>query len=509
MAYWKKIKNTNAVPVLKDELVFDQTPTVNSTNPVTSDGVARAIAGASGEVPVVTENDNGKVLKAIYDAGGPAVEWAEQTIPTVDQNYSASSVNAQSGVAVAQAIAAIPSATYTAGDGIDIDAQNAVSVKAGNGLSIGNATSSETVSLTTSAYYYSPTTSSYYVGDICPLTNSLLGSINDSGLALKLSLSGNYIGYIPNVSVYACLYNYASEASTGVTIDKRLVLGSPIPLNDGYLSAGTEVTFDGGSVNAELSNTTMSDLIADMSSHTYHIGFWVTSDYWGSFVNNFPLGSQPSGPTTTATYTGTVTIHDALNVSNPVPTPASDAAGKVLTVTDTSGHYGWQPVPQELPPVATNAGKVLTVNSGATGVEWATPSGVTKQEISLTGATTSQDATNTTFTFNLASANQFYALGKLVSVSYKARYYPNVDVSGVKIKISYGTHVSEIITLDAIITGGANIYSASVFVGNEAEISYASDPTLGYKFNKVEIVVPVLDWTSSTEADSLKIQILG
>ena len=59
-----------------DELLLDDTPKVNSFNFVTSDGVARAISGASGEVPVVTEGDNGKVLTAVYDAGGPAVEWA-------------------------------------------------------------------------------------------------------------------------------------------------------------------------------------------------------------------------------------------------------------------------------------------------------------------------------------------------------------------------------------------------------------------------------------------------
>ncbi len=64
-------------PVLTDKLVLDAVPTVNSLNGVTSDGVARAIAGASGEVPQVTESDNGKVLTAIYDEGGPAVEWAE------------------------------------------------------------------------------------------------------------------------------------------------------------------------------------------------------------------------------------------------------------------------------------------------------------------------------------------------------------------------------------------------------------------------------------------------
>lgn len=64
-------------PITTETLVLDAVPTVNSFNSVTSDAVARAVAGASGEVPQVTENDNGKVLQAVYDAGGPAVEWAE------------------------------------------------------------------------------------------------------------------------------------------------------------------------------------------------------------------------------------------------------------------------------------------------------------------------------------------------------------------------------------------------------------------------------------------------
>lgn len=96
-------------PSFPDELLLDDTPKVNSFNGVTSDGVARAIAGASGEVPQVTESDNGKVLTAIYDEGGAAVEWAESQGGDVDQTYDATSTNAQSGVAVAQALAAIPS----------------------------------------------------------------------------------------------------------------------------------------------------------------------------------------------------------------------------------------------------------------------------------------------------------------------------------------------------------------------------------------------------------------
>lgn len=76
----KKVINSQSQtfqPILTDTLVLDAVPTVNSFNGVTSDAVARAVAGASGEVPQVTENDNGKILTAIYDAGGPAVEWAE------------------------------------------------------------------------------------------------------------------------------------------------------------------------------------------------------------------------------------------------------------------------------------------------------------------------------------------------------------------------------------------------------------------------------------------------
>lgn len=101
----KKVINSSTQqfePVLVDKLVLDAVPTVNSFNSVTSDAVARAVAGASGEVPQVTESDNGKVLKAVYDEGGAAVEWGSE--PTVDQTYDASSENAQSGTAVAEAV---------------------------------------------------------------------------------------------------------------------------------------------------------------------------------------------------------------------------------------------------------------------------------------------------------------------------------------------------------------------------------------------------------------------
>lgn len=115
------------------------------------------------EVPSPTSSDAGKVLTASWNSDQAAGSWSWQTAstPTVDQTYNSSSTDAQSGVAVAGALATInqvPSSTsadedkvltvnssgnpvwatpqggggggpYTAGDGIDIDAQDVISVK--------------------------------------------------------------------------------------------------------------------------------------------------------------------------------------------------------------------------------------------------------------------------------------------------------------------------------------------------------------------------------------------
>ena len=74
--------------ITTSEVVYDATPQLGSFNPVTSDGVARAISGASGEVPVINPGDDGKVLTAVDGAAA----WAE----------------AQGG------------SSYTAGDGISL-----------------------------------------------------------------------------------------------------------------------------------------------------------------------------------------------------------------------------------------------------------------------------------------------------------------------------------------------------------------------------------------------------
>ena len=59
----------------------------DSLNPVTAAAVATAVAGASGEVPVIGDGDNGKVLKAVVDGSSKSVEWGVDN----DTTYTAGS----------------------------------------------------------------------------------------------------------------------------------------------------------------------------------------------------------------------------------------------------------------------------------------------------------------------------------------------------------------------------------------------------------------------------------
>ena len=65
---------------------------------------------------------------------------------------------------------------------------------------------------------------------------------------------------------------------------------------------------------------------------------------------------------------------DIEDLQDVVPTPEAADSGKVLTA-GADGTATWADVPEELPASLGTAGQVLTVNAGATGVEWATPSG--------------------------------------------------------------------------------------------------------------------------------------
>ena len=86
-------------------------------NNIASTYATQASVSAIRQVPAAAAADENKVL-TVDSSGSPA--WVQPSSGTVDQTYNAASTNAQSGTAVAQAISSIPSASYTAGDGIDI-----------------------------------------------------------------------------------------------------------------------------------------------------------------------------------------------------------------------------------------------------------------------------------------------------------------------------------------------------------------------------------------------------
>jgi len=111
----KKIKLLSSIPTV------DQTYNASSTNAQSGVAVAGAIAAISvDEVPAVTSSDDAKVLTATYSGGVGSYAWAAAQGGTVDQTYNASSTNAQSGTAVAGALAAVPTKPIVAGSNITI-----------------------------------------------------------------------------------------------------------------------------------------------------------------------------------------------------------------------------------------------------------------------------------------------------------------------------------------------------------------------------------------------------
>lgn len=76
VASLKTEKSSGAV-IIENEIDPD------SLNPVTGAAVAKAVASASGEVPVIGNSDNGKVLTAVVDGSDKHVEWGDGPVNDV------------------------------------------------------------------------------------------------------------------------------------------------------------------------------------------------------------------------------------------------------------------------------------------------------------------------------------------------------------------------------------------------------------------------------------------
>lgn len=302
-------------PVLTDKLVLDAVPTVNSLNSVTSDAVARAIAGASGEVPQVTENDNGKVLTAIYDAGGPAVEWAEPqgggSVTTVDKAFTVG-VNGT-------------------GLPITVDCANA---------------SETTTSVPVTEDSQPVTSPSDYVRVYFPLSglSSCDLGANTATLTVPNSVSYADLTQFGTASMNAFYYN--STAADPTRAPMLTMTTSPWNSTTKTLTAGTYTLSGSNPVPTQFAD-----------------GILLSLQGGGEDFPTFVASLSEEMATWTLTYAGNTVVTGYTIKPTVIATPGSDATGKVLTVTDTQGNYGWQPVPTELPTAGVGkAGKVLTVS---------------------------------------------------------------------------------------------------------------------------------------------------
>ena len=394
MAFWKKLNNTDAVPVLKDEMVLDTTPTVNSTTPVTSDGLARAIAGASGEVPVVTENDNGKVLSAIYDEHGPAVEWADapSELPSVTGNAGkVLSVNSgATGVEWADAPSGVPE--YSAADNgkvlgvvttgveetpeldwVEVQSGGGTNVIAGDGLtgsSVEAGTASYTgtidgdsVTVNFGAAFYPAVANQTTIPVSVILNNTMIAGRNTwAGESVYITATHNGV-MIKSPAIGVLVEEYVASIGGTVSVlyyDDVATTSFDFKTWDGYSS-----TFVGGN-----SGSTVFRFV----SGSYNSSLWL-------------YRVDESDP---KTYAITATVEESatsLAVTRPLP-DYSSAGGKVLKVSSygDSLTYDGYPVP-----AATDAdnGKFLMVNSGSyNSFVWGTPQVSSNVTAPISGAGT-------------------------------------------------------------------------------------------------------------------------
>ena len=204
-------------------------------------------------------------LATVATSGSYADLSGKPTIPSVDQTYNASSTNAQSGTAVAQAIASIPSSSYTAGDGIEID-NGEISVDHDNTLSVtrsyGAASTLEPLSSTTSVVQ----TSSDFKGWVAN---------GSAGEYLRVSIPANafnsyttdtgtaYLGISDDTSVaFYPIQLSATDIGNDVLLYDAQTIELPLPVGS---STGW-----GGSVNLTATNLRL--IIAKVDSGSF-VGF--------------------------------------------------------------------------------------------------------------------------------------------------------------------------------------------------------------------------------------------
>ena len=96
-----------------------------------------------------------------------------------------------------------------------------------------------------------------------------------------------------------------------------------------------------------------------------------TKTYQPSYTDELLVDDKPNVGSYNLITSDAVARAISVDPGNVPPVESTDN-GKVLTASysEGTGSFEWATAPNELPSIGSNAGKVLAVNSGATGVEW-------------------------------------------------------------------------------------------------------------------------------------------
>ena len=429
-------------PVLTDMLVLDAVPTVNSLNGVTSDAVARAIAGASGEVPQVTENDNGKVLGAIYDEGGAAVEWVEPPVALPDMTGNDGKILGavdNSGTMEAQWISKpVSNVTTTMGSftvgvngsgaPVTVDCFNGTrqTQNTGSNYSAGGSTISgtwyaalkfdlgENVTVDGNAWgnplFVVPTTVSVTLPTGSSLIDSnsglLFAQIYESGGQTFISNRGTPYSWASTNPITVTTVGDVSTVTLTAGSYEFVKAWNPNPSYDTLLFflafTGTLTSEAQTELENALSGCTVKNNTQFGSGFTkitgYSIKPAVIPDINSYQANKFlKVGSN-----------GSYLQWSTLSVDE-VPTVGSTDDGKVLTASYSGGvgSYSWETAQgggSSLPSITGNEYKVLSVNSNASATEWTLP-------LRKAGFTVNFDSTKKIYTVSVPNSGyQLYGV---------------------------------------------------------------------------------------------------
>lgn len=294
-------------------------------------------------VPSASSGDSGKVL-TVDSNGDPS--WQTPASVTVDQTYNASSTNAQSGTAVAQAIAAIPSSSYTAGDGIDITSGE-ISVDIANTLDF-------VPKMTPTTYSVTPTSFIEYL----PLPQELRSIVASSTTELTI--------HFPQNSFYNTV-TPTKPVRVGVSDGNSYLVSSEVSLT--YHQQGNSYYLDEQTVTVSCPASDWEYVSgSSISSASRLVVIPVDSNGWGSiFYTNKGVGSVD------LTITQPDPNKTIVTVKNPLPASAQADSGKVLKV-NASGNAEWG-TDSDTTYTAGNMISIDANNSNAIGVS--TTAGIT------------------------------------------------------------------------------------------------------------------------------------